>query len=145
MRNMLRALLVTVVVLLGALRSSGTTGGGDSGIWILPSCLPLGVTPDTINLPLVRASLSLPAVTGPVQMAMGNGMGAPISRIWEMPSGVLMPVITIGNTVTLPLPTLLAIRNGTGRAEGIIFDTVMQGYTVRITRTGSAGILIEIF
>lgn len=146
MRHLFLVLLVALASLLGSLAASGSTGGGgDTGVWILPSCRPVTSQPGMVALRTPRASLTLaPTLTSSVGMAT-SCMGVPGCALWGMPAAVPLPMTVSGSVVTLPVQTLQLVRDTGIRAEGLIVDGTGNGYLVHVLKTVDGKIQVQIY
>lgn len=147
MRHLFLVLLVALASLLGSLAASGSTGGGgDTGVWILPSSQPLaGVLPGMGAQRTPRASLTL-APTLPYNVNMLTScMGAPACALWGMPAAVPLPLWASGSVVTLPVRTLQLVRDTGIRAEGSIVDSAGNGYILHVIKSADGNLQVLIY
>lgn len=147
MRHLFLVLLVGLSTMLGSLVAAGSAGGGgDTGVWILPNCRPVASTFSGMFAPRLRASLTVsPNVTAGVNMAVSSGMGAPVCSLWAMPGAVPMQLLASGSVVTLPLPSLLAVRDLGIRAEGSMVDAAGNGYLIHVVKISDGSLQIQIY
>lgn len=141
MRSLLRSLL-TILALLCGMSAGG--GGGDSGVWILP--LSSNVSATGIG-PLARDSRPAALGKGDVVMQVSSDMGAMTASLSETGSGIALPIRVSGNKVVVPEATLQALlsSSSSGVALGVVVDLRGRGYVIKITRTNSAELTVEIY
>lgn len=147
MRFLNRVLLACLAALFCSLpvTSADGGGGGDSGVWILPNSLPVMAQPmGNPFLRAPRAERTMATLNTGMTMVMPPQMGAPISQLFEMPTHQPLPSIISGDRVTLTLATLMAIRDGTGLAEGLIIDLNGNGFILRVSKNAN-GLILQVF
>ncbi len=149
MNSSLRVLLTCLAVLFCCLpATSSVGGGGESGIWILPSSDHVDASPlmGSARVLTPRATLDLTSISTGLFMVMPPDMGRPLATVREGSAQQPLPAYTYGNRVFLPMFTLAYVRDSVvGQASGLIVDSTGQGFVLTITRNGTNGLRLQIY
>lgn len=123
-------------------------GGGETGVWILPSSRPVNSIQVNGAQFTQRAVRSFRVVSTPsdLRIQMPADMGAPLVVLHELSTGLPVEALVSGNTVTLTQRgmRLLVNQASSGRALGQIADANGRGFLVTIDRTDS-GLLVRAY
>jgi len=149
MTSTLRTLLLAIAAFVFALFGRASGGGGDGGVWILPS------SRSVCGLPLAGAQTLVPprdwrALSAPksdLVMQLPPEMGVAAAQLFDRQTGAPLPIAVVGKTLTIPLRTMQFVlaQQGASFVHGLVCDASGRGFVVVIRRVSATDLRVEIY